>query len=235
MLALLVVPAVLVYTVLKARREMREDTRQLLESLADTVDLRDANTGGHSRRVADYSAAILQQLKMTGPELALILSAARVHDIGKIGVADSILFKPDLLTSEERAQMELHPVHGAKLLKRYGDFARGVEIVLHHHERWDGSGYPSRLRGMEIPFGATVIAVADGFDAMISDRPYRRGMTVERAVDILRAERGKQWNPVTVDALISAVAEVVQLPPWDTDAGLTHMRPRTQQASGVAS
>jgi hypothetical protein len=212
MLLLLVVPGALVYVAFKILREMHENTRLLLESLADAVDLRDAYTGGHSRRVTEYAADILGHLEMKGPEVALILAAARVHDIGKIGIPDVILHKADRLTAEERAVMELHPVHGANLLRRYGDFARGVDIVLHHHEQMDGNGYPNHLRGAEIPFGARVIAVADSFDAMTSDRPYRKGMQVHKAAEILRAGRGTQWDPHIVDAFLGALGEVVQLP-----------------------
>jgi HD-GYP domain-containing protein (c-di-GMP phosphodiesterase class II) len=215
MLVLLIVPGALVYIAFKIMREMHENTRQLLESLADAVDLRDAYTGGHSRRVTKYTADILGRMEMNGPEVALILAAARVHDIGKIGIPDAILHKAVRLTAEERAVMELHPVHGANLLRRYGDFARGVDIVLHHHEHMDGQGYPNHLRGTEIPFGARVIAVADSFDAMTSDRPYRPGMNVEKAVEILRAGRGTQWDPNIVDALLGGIGEVMQLPSPD--------------------
>src|SRR5581483_2790892 len=109
-----------------------------------------------------------------GPEASLIISAARVHDIGKIGIPDDILKKPGKLTSRERAIIESHAARGADLLVRYPDFARGKAIVRHHHERWDGKGYPDGIRGLEIPLGARVIAVADSYDAMTSDRPYRR-------------------------------------------------------------
>jgi len=199
---LLVVPAALVYAALKVMREMHDGTRQLLENMADAVDLRDPYTGGHSRRVTAYSAAILRELGLYGPEVDLIGAAARVHDIGKIGVPDAILNKPGRLTAEERATMEQHPVHGEALLTRYRDFARGVAIVRHHHERWDGTGYPDGLAKMAIPFGARVIAVADSFDAMTSDRPYRRGMPVAQAAAILREGRGAQWDTALVDAFL---------------------------------
>jgi HD-GYP domain-containing protein (c-di-GMP phosphodiesterase class II) len=102
--------------------------------------------------------------------------------------------------------MEEHPVTGATLLKRYQDFTRGVALVRHHHESWDGTGYPDRLKGTEIPFGARVIAVADSFDAMTSDRPYRAGMPVGRAAAILRTGRGQQWDAALVDALLRSAS-----------------------------
>ncbi len=205
-LVLLVVPAALVYISFKNMKEMHDGTRQLLENMADAVDLRDAYTGGHSRRVTEYCAIILKELDHNGPEVALIEAAARVHDIGKIGIPDAVLNKPGRLTDEERAIMEEHPTHGATLLKRYADFARGVEIVLHHHESWDGTGYPHGFVGTDIPFGARVIAVADSYDAMTSDRPYRRGMSADKAVAILRQGRGQQWDAAIVDAFLRGAA-----------------------------
>jgi len=204
-LGLLVVPCAVVYTAFKVMTEMHDGTRQLLENMADAVDLRDPYTGGHSRRVTVYSAAILHELGLHGPEIDLIVTAARVHDIGKIGTPDAVLHKPGKLTPEERAIMEEHPVNGAELLARYRDFARGVALVRHHHESWDGTGYPDRLKGAEIPFGARVIAVADSYDAMTSDRPYRAGMPVAQAAAILHAGRNQQWDATIVDAFLRTI------------------------------
>ncbi|HMP40509.1 MAG TPA: HD-GYP domain-containing protein, partial [Roseiflexaceae bacterium] len=193
-------PIMVVQRSFKYACEMQDVTARLLESMADAVDLRDAYTGGHSRRVTRYSMQILEVLGISGPEVELIRSAARVHDIGKIGIPDHVLNKPGRLTEEETLVMNSHPVRGAELLARYRDFARGIEIVRGHHERWDGLGYPDGLKGMDIPFGARVIAVADSFDAMTSDRPYRKGMSVEQATPILRAGRGTQWDAALLDA-----------------------------------
>ena len=206
-LALLTVPTYLIYYSAKNAKELHDDTRRFLEDLADTVDLRDPYTGGHSRRVTAFCAGILRVLECTGPEETLIIAAARVHDIGKIGVPDGVLNKPGPLTPEERVLMETHPVLGADFLKRYRDFVHGVDIVRSHHERWDGQGYPDGLAGLAIPFGARVIAVADSFDAMTSDRPYRRGMPVEAAVRILREGKERQWDARIVDAFLQTIAE----------------------------
>ena len=222
-LPLLVVPCALVYRAFKIMKEMHDGTRQLLESMADAVDLRDSYTGGHSRRVTEYSAAILRAIGLQGPEVALIVTAARVHDIGKIGIPDAILHKPDRLTDEERAIMETHSARGADLLKRYGDFSRGVAIVRHHHESWDGSGYPDRLARAQIPFGARVIAVADSYDAMTSDRPYRRGMPVQKAAAILREGRGRQWDAAVVDAFLRTIGDESDAPA----APALHLVPET--------
>jgi HD-GYP domain-containing protein (c-di-GMP phosphodiesterase class II) len=209
-LVLLIVPCVVVFLAFKNLKEMRNSTRWLLESMADAVDLRDPYTGGHSRRVAEYCAGILRQLERFGPEVDLIVSAARVHDIGKIGIPDQILNKPDRLTEEERAIMETHSDRGADLLARYPDFARGVAIVRHHHESWNGAGYPAKLEGYEIPFGSRVIAVADSFDAMTSDRPYRRGMPPAKAAQILREGCGKQWDTTIVEAFLRSIADQLE-------------------------
>jgi HD domain-containing protein len=217
-LALLAVPGTLVYLAFKSAKEMHDGTRQLLESLADTVDLRDPYTGGHSRRVTELTIGILRELDMQGASSELIIAAARVHDIGKIGIPDRVLNKPGMLTAEERAIMETHPERGADLLRRYPDFAQGVEIVRHHHERWDGQGYPHRLKGTDIPLGARIVAVADSFDAMTSDRPYRPALPVRKAVEILRAGRGEQWDPVIVDAFLRSIRPQIE------QAGPPHLR-----------
>jgi hypothetical protein len=206
-LALLTLPTVLVYFAFQNAQQVGEKTRHMLESMADTVDMRDPFSSGHSRRVAELCAGILHELDLHGVDAELIIAAARVHDIGKIGVPDDLMKKPGPLTPEERALMQTHPESGADLLTRYPDFARGVSMVRHHHERWDGEGYPHHLRETAIPLGARVIAVADSFDAMISNRAYRRGITIDRAVAILREGRGRQWDASVVDALVRILAD----------------------------
>jgi HD-GYP domain-containing protein (c-di-GMP phosphodiesterase class II) len=146
-------------------------------------------------------------LQVAGPEAELIATAARLHDIGKISLPDAILHKHESLTPDEWAIMEQHPVIGADMVSKYPAFARGASIIRHHHEHLDGTGYPDRVAGTAIPFGARVLAVADSFDAMVSDRPYRAGMGTERACAILRAGRGQQWDSDVVDALMSIVGE----------------------------
>jgi hypothetical protein len=213
-LALLLPPALLFRHLLRRSLELQDQTRSLLETLADTVDLRDPYTGGHSRRVTAYTAAALAALDVRGPEAALIVVAARVHDLGKIATPDAVLGKPGPLDDAEHAVMRAHAAHGAAFLDRYPDFHRGAAIVRHHHERLDGLGYPDGLHGDAIPFGARVIAVADSFDAMTSDRPYRPGMPPAVAAQRLAAGRGTQWDPAVVDAFLARV--VPTLPPVPT-------------------
>jgi HD-GYP domain-containing protein (c-di-GMP phosphodiesterase class II) len=220
-LALLPLPTIACYIAFKNVKELQHGTRFLLESMADAVDLRDPYTGGHSRRVTAFCGQILDELGLHGPDVDLIIAAARVHDIGKIGIPDYILNKPDKLTAEEWAIMETHPVRGAELLARYPDFARGRAIVRGHHERWDGTGYPDRLAGPDIPFGARLLAVADAFDAMTSDRPYREGMSVSRAAEILYGGRGREWDADIVEAFLRTITDQLprtQIDEWDRSA-----------------
>lgn len=186
-------------------RDMREGTRQSLQSMADTVDLRDPLTGGHSRRVEQLCAVILAELPVSPSEMDLVRMAARVHDIGKITLPEPILKKQGVLTAEEYALIKTHPEMGAELLSRFPDFRRGADYVRHHHEHWDGHGYPRGLREYSIPLGARVIAVADAFDAMTSDRSYRAAMTPSEAISVLRDMRGRQWDPHVVDAFLRAL------------------------------
>ncbi len=211
-LGLLALPMAVTYLAFKSTKETRDGTRRLLEAMADAVDLRDPYTGGHSRRVAELLKSALRELGIVGVEAELIRAAARLHDIGKVGIPDAVLKKPGALTSEEWAIMKSHPERGAELLARYPDFARGADLVRHHHEHWNGQGYPRGLKGLDIPLGARVIAVADAFDAMTSDRPYRRALSVEQAVQTLRAGRGKQWDAAVVDGFLRALAKQMERP-----------------------
>jgi HD-GYP domain-containing protein (c-di-GMP phosphodiesterase class II) len=211
-IGLLLLPVAFVQIATKSSKELRQGTRDILERLADTVDLRDPYTGGHSRRVTELVEGILNQLQKSGPEVSLIVTAARLHDIGKISVPDSVLNKPGKLTEEEWAIMASHPEVGADFLGRHPGFKRGLDIVRHHHESWDGTGYPHKLKEREIPFGARVIAVADSFDAMTSDRPYRAGMTDEEAIATLRKGRAMQWDPEIVDAFVKSIEGRLEKP-----------------------
>ena len=199
---LLAVPTIIAYVAFKNIKEMRHSTREMLINMADAVDLRDAYTGGHSRRVAELTGQIVRQMRILGVEAELIETAARLHDIGKIGVPDAVLNKTEAFTPADWAIMQQHSQKGATLLSGYIDFTRGAEIVLAHHERWDGKGYPENRKGHNIPFGARVIAVADAFDAMTTDRPYRRARSVPQAIQILNQGSGTQWDPEVVKALV---------------------------------
>jgi putative nucleotidyltransferase with HDIG domain len=174
-----------------------------LVALVSALDAKDRYTSGHSTRVAELSLALAKDLKLPPSECEVLRKAALLHDIGKIGVDDSVLRKHGKLTEEEFALIKRHPVIGHEILKAIGPFEPLLPGVLHHHEAWDGTGYPDGLAGDDIPRIAQIIAVADSFDAMTSDRPYRSGMPIEQVLDIFKRGIGVQWAP-DVSALLVA-------------------------------
>ncbi len=168
--------------------------------LSDALDRWSVSNGDHSRAVASLAVALARRLGVVGEELAHVELAALLHDVGKVAVPDRVLSKPGPLTDEERALVERHPVVGYELLRDLG-IAGAATFVLHHHERWDGTGYPHRLAGAEIPFGARIVLVADAFDALTSDRAHRPAVSVEAAIDEVRSESGRQFDPLVASAL----------------------------------
>jgi putative nucleotidyltransferase with HDIG domain len=218
---LLVLPTAIAYMMYKSDKEMRQSTSELLIHMADAVDLRDPITGSHSRRVAELAGKLVRYMQVMGTEAELIETAARLHDIGKIGIPDAVLNKPGEFTHTDRMLMEQHSTKGADLLSGYLDFSRGADIVRYHHERWDGQGYPNRKKGHEIPFGARLIAVADAFDAITTDRPYRHARSVTQALEILGEGSGTQWDPEIVDALNDIITGNNQAREYGSSAAIT--------------
>lgn len=200
---LLALPGVLLHRSVQETVRLRAETRDALAALVEVVELRDPYTAGHSRRVAASARLIAHQMGLTAEEADTIESAGQVHDIGKVAVDPHVLLKSSKLTDDEWTQMQMHPVHGANVVDRFAAYRQGAKIVRHHHERWDGGGYPDHIAGEEIPLGARILAVADSFDAMTSDRPYRDGMPAERAIAILADGSGTQWDPAVVDAFLA--------------------------------
>ncbi|HVD02854.1 MAG TPA: HD-GYP domain-containing protein [Candidatus Dormibacteraeota bacterium] len=180
--------------------EARSGFNATLISLSKAIDLRDKDTEGHCRRVVDYSLLMGRHLKFNDEELTRLCHGALLHDIGKIGVSDSILLKPGPLTDEEWAIMRTHPELGFMMVADVRQLEKAREIILNHHERYDGKGYPNGIRGEAIPLGARLFTIADAFDAMISDRPYRRGMGIQAARDEVRRCSGTQFDPICVAA-----------------------------------
>jgi response regulator RpfG family c-di-GMP phosphodiesterase len=170
-----------------------------LEALGSAIDLRDGPTAGHSRRVFWYSIKIAQAIGGLEKELRNLGMGAWLHDIGKLATPDGILLKPGPLTQQEREVMERHVRTGYDLVKGIPFLADAAEIILAHHERWDGSGYPRGLKAEEIPLGARIFAVADSFDAMTSDRPYRSAIPFEAARDEIQREAGKLFDRTVVN------------------------------------
>lgn len=189
----------------QARLQLENTNRELLELFVHTVEFRDPYTSGHSQRVARYSKIIARAIGLSSKEIQRIGRAALLHDVGKIHeVFGPILSKPGKLTQEERAIMELHPVKSAELVSKLSDFEDIVADVRHHHERFDGQGYPDRLVGKSIPLGSRIIAFADTIDAMTTDRPYRKGMSADEVKEELLRCRGDQFDPEICDALINS-------------------------------
>ncbi len=160
------------------------------------LDLKDLNTGVHSTRLAEWAVRIGRDLGLDDDCLRDLEAAAILHDIGKIGVPDAILRKPAKLTEEEYEVIKEHPEYGWAVLRAVPGFERVSLFVLHHHEAFDGKGYPAGLRGDEIPIGSRIVSVMDSFDAMVSSRPYRTGMPLEEAIKRLEADTGKQIDPI---------------------------------------
>ncbi|MCT4796783.1 HD-GYP domain-containing protein, partial [Exiguobacterium alkaliphilum] len=189
------------------RRETENE--QLLNSLfvlfAATLDARDSYTAGHSERVAAYSVELAEALQMPVHEVELLRKSALLHDIGKIGVRDDVLLKEGRLTDDEFAQIQEHPTIGIHILNQI-TLPDSLQPILagvrSHHERIDGNGYPDRLAGDAIPLFGRIMAIADAYDAMTSDRPYRQGMPTEKALAILESGRGTQWDANFVDVFI---------------------------------
>jgi putative nucleotidyltransferase with HDIG domain len=176
---------------------------EFVSSLASALDARDPYTAGHSLRVSEYACAIARAMNIPEPEQELIRVGALLHDIGKIGISDAVLQKPGRLTPDEEALIRQHPVIGRKILECVQGFDAYLPVVELHHENWDGRGYPRGLKGNETPRIARIVKVADAYDAMTSDRPYRRGMQHSEAVRVLAENAGTQLDPAAVKAFLA--------------------------------
>jgi len=176
-----------------------------LSMVAQAIDIKDPYTARHSRNVAQVAVRVARALRLPEDEVRKIRLGALMHDIGKIGVSTAIIRKPSKLDEDEQKTMRAHPVISANIIQPIELLAEAAEIVRHHHEHYDGTGYPSGLKGEEIPLGSRVLLVADAFDAMTTDRPYRRGRSKEEAVGVLRDHAGKQFDGDVVRALETIV------------------------------
>jgi len=193
-----------------------------LEALCAALDLRDNETAGHSRRVTRYCLEMAQAMGCSGEQLKTLSRGAYLHDIGKIGIPDAILLKPGKLTEQERAIMETHVRIGYELVSGIGFLASSAEIVLTHHERYDGTGYLQGLQGDEIPLPARIFAVADTLDAMTSDRPYRRALPYSAAREEIIRESGCQFDPSVVQTFLAIPEEVLETIRFEAAAQRTH-------------
>jgi len=174
-------------------------------AMAEAIESRDPYTGDHCRHLADYADLLAGVLDLSELDKETIRCGAALHDVGKIGVSDAVLKKPGKLTPPEWAEIRLHPYIGGQLCKRVGFLNHAYPIVYHHHERFDGQGYPDGLRREDIPLGARIVSIADAFDAMTTQRPYRAAMSQAQAIRELRRGAGRQWDPQLVDAFLEAI------------------------------
>jgi putative nucleotidyltransferase with HDIG domain len=190
-----------------ALHQLENNYESTLQALGAAIDLRDSETAGHSRRVCRYSLEIARAIGWSDKQLENLARGAYLHDIGKLGIPDRILLKPGLLTVEERKLMQRHVQIGFDVVKGIDFLSEASEIVLMHHERFDGGGYPRGLGGSEILLGARIFAIADTLDAITSDRPYRRASAFESAREIIRQCSGSQFDPLVVDVFLNVPEE----------------------------
>lgn len=185
-------------------------------ALALAAERRHATTLGHGRRLASLCARLGEQLGLSREDLRILRCAAYLHDVGKVAIPDAILLKSGPLTDDEWDVMHTHTIYGEEICRRLGDLAPVLPVIRHHHEKWDGSGYPDGLRGEEIPLLARILQVADIYDALTTPRPYKRGMSSAEAIAVLREEARRGWrDPEIVEAFASL------FPNWTEPVGQT--------------
>lgn len=179
---------------MKSDLEAIYNYHDLIEAIVAAEEMRDYHTANHSRRVSNMSEKICYILGLSNDEAKLIHIAADLHDIGKIGVKDDVLFKKGKLDDKEWSEMKTHTTIGYYILNKVDRFSEIAKIVRHHHERWDGQGYPDRISGLEIPLGSRIIAIADSIDAMLSDRSYRKGLSIEKCKNEIKNNIGIMYD-----------------------------------------
>lgn len=184
--------------------QLKETFYTAVYTLAETIEKRDPYTGNHTKRVMEYSIAIGKNMGLSEEDMARLQLGAALHDIGKIGVRDSVLLKESALTDAEFEQIKKHAVYGEEIISRIAQLQSAIPGVKHHHEKFNGRGYPDGLKGEEIDITARIIAVADSFDAMTTNRPYRQGLSLDEAFEELRKYSGSQFDPQVVDAFFAA-------------------------------
>jgi putative nucleotidyltransferase with HDIG domain len=204
------IPVLLTRDALKRSLELRASRFEALKALSSSVDARDKYTFDHSGRVSRLAGLLAREMGFAETVVEQIQSGALLHDIGKLSVDTEILSKPGPLDPSEREAIQRHPLHSAEVVSRVGLLDDSTEIVRHHHERPDGNGYPSKLRGHEIPVGARILNVADAFDAMTSDRPYRKKKSIDEAIKELKEGSGTEFDAVVVEYLSRFLAKMTE-------------------------
>jgi putative nucleotidyltransferase with HDIG domain len=191
---------------MESYERLEQSSLEAIESLNATVEAKDPDTAGHSLRVQRVALALGEQLGLNTQQLDALRFGSLFHDIGKIAVPDGILVKPAKLDYWEYSEMKRHSAEGARIVGKFGRLRSAVPIIRHHHERWDGQGYPDGLSGSAIPLEAAIVGLADAWDAMTTDRPYHRALSIDEALTEVRKGRGTQFSPVVVDAFFAAAA-----------------------------
>jgi HD-GYP domain-containing protein (c-di-GMP phosphodiesterase class II) len=193
------------YSRIKLAERLEAHYTETIEALMSALEARDPATQAHTGRIRDLSLSLAATLQLSAEGRRAIRLGAILHDVGKIGIPDAILRKPGPLSQEEWAMMRLHPEIGARMLQGIDFLSGSLPIIRHHHERWDGSGYPDQLAGEDIPIGARIVAVCDAFDAMTSDRPYRSAMSIEEASAEIRGCAGTHFDPLCAEMLVEII------------------------------
>jgi len=187
----------------ESNRELQEAYQATLEGWVQALDMRDKETEGHTQRVTILTERLARTMGVDGVALLNITRGALLHDIGKMAIPDGILLKPDKLTEAERALIQKHPVYAYDMLKRINFLLPAIDIPYCHHEKWDGTGYPRGLKGEEIPFAARIFPVVDVYDALVSDRPYRKGLPPREVRERIKADSGKHFEPRVAEAFLA--------------------------------
>lgn len=204
-IVLILPPLALAHNGFENYLKLRKQTKATIELLADVVDKRDPYTASHSFRVANFAEQIAKEMGLSYEQIKNISMAGRVHDLGKIAIRDDVLLKPGRLTDSEFKEMKAHPSIGYEILSPLKMYKEVLHFVLYHHERLDGKGYPKGVNVHSIPLGARILTVADSFDAMTTDRPYRKALSQNEAIEELLKNRGTQFDPLVVDAFVQSL------------------------------
>ncbi len=205
LLVLFFIPLMVTKYSLEKYTEMREVYQELAGALSSAIDFRDSYTRGHSERVAEYASLLAKELRLPEDQIEIIRYVGLLHDVGKVGIRDKIMKKPGAYTYEEYQEMKRHAALGADMLEGMRLLGRGQDWIRYHHERWDGKGFPDGLKGEDIPLEARIIACADSFDAMTTDRPYKNKMSVPEAREELIRCSGTQFDPRIVQAMLKVI------------------------------
>lgn len=194
-------------------KELHDTQKEIIRRLCRAADYRDDLTGKHIIRMSKYAQLIALHHGLSEFEATLILNAAPMHDIGKIGISDEVLFKPDKHSEEEKRIMDEHPLIGAEIIGEHKTplLKLAKECALTHHERWDGKGYPRGLKGADIPLVGRIVAIADAFDSITTERPYKKAWTVDEAVEEIKGGKGTQFDPVLVDVFLDILPDIIRI------------------------